>query len=71
MELYDLKADPREQENLADELPYRASELLAELRLWESGQQTAAARVRGGRKGRVTMDSEMTEMFKVMGYVQR
>ena len=71
VELYDLKADPREQENLADELPYRASELLAELRLWESGQQTAAARVRGGRKGRVTMDSEMTEMFKVMGYVQR
>ena len=54
-----------------DELPYRAREQIAELRLWESRQQTAAARVRGGRQGRVAMNSEMTEMFKAMGYVQR
>lgn len=67
-ELYDLALDPREQHDQAEDIPYRLSELLEQLQLWEHQQRTAALEARGGGQGRATIDARMRDRLKQLGY---
>ncbi len=69
-ELYDLREDPHEKQNLADTLPYRLKEMLARLDAWQERQLKMARVARKRNQKRFVMDEEMRDMLKSLGYLE-
>lgn len=64
MELYDLRVDPREQNNLADRRPERLARLHDRLeREWQRLEP-----VEGGAS--IEIDEEMRERLRALGYAE-
>ena len=64
-ELYDLSADPRERNDLADEHPHRAAEMRREIERWKESTVP-----RWKTTIRRPLDREAAERLKKMGYIQ-
>jgi arylsulfatase A-like enzyme len=68
LELYDLRSDPREQVNLADQAPEVAAEMLAELQAWMVRSAQAAAELPRQRPVSQVMSDEMRQRLRDAGY---
>jgi arylsulfatase A-like enzyme len=70
VQLFDLVADPREQIDLARDMPSLREELVAELRAAEVENASVAARLpRSILGGRVVVDEFLRTRLKALGYV--
>jgi hypothetical protein len=70
--LFDLDADPKEQESVLDEKPSLAEPLKLQLGSWiESNQATRVALYgEGGPDQEVVLDEETKERLEALGYIQ-
>lgn len=68
VELYDLRTDPGERDNVALQRPRRRWEMLDELSAWQDHQAALAELTRTGRQGRIIPHSEMSRMLRSFGY---
>jgi arylsulfatase A-like enzyme len=68
VELYDVRADPREQVNLAEEKPEIVERMLAELQAWMTQSTQRASELPRQRPLSQTMDEETRQHLRDVGY---
>ena len=67
-ELYNVRKDPREQEDVSGQHSARAQELANRLKQWQELMRAVAASYRAG--GKAELDEKQLERLRSLGYVQ-
>jgi arylsulfatase A-like enzyme len=67
IELYDRKADPGDQNNVAAQNPQVIEKFMPEIRQWIDGQQQVSKML--GPGGKSTLDAQTIERLRSLGYI--